>query len=223
MTAPDLSIYRTVHLALRGGADLLADVAATIQPGNHPRVAALRRYWDGYTAEVHAHHTVEDDVFFPALVARVPFAAEVIRQTDADHQALAAIGQRCDRAVSALVQGQRTEDLATCFAELAELMRRHLDLEDDDVLPLFERHFTAAEYAPLDDEAKKRIRISEALFTVPFVAHFASDEVRAHLLGGAPVPFRVIHRLMRGRHARLVEVLAAPAGTRADRAAGAVA
>lgn len=215
MTAPDLSTYRAIHLALRAGADLLADVATTIQPGHRPRVAAMRRYWDGYAAEVHTHHTVEDDLVFPALVARVPVAAELIRQTDDDHATLGEIVDRCHAAVGALERGRRSDDLAPAFAELAVLMRRHLDLEDDDVLPLIERHFTVEEYAELDAECQKRLRLSEALFTVPFVSFFMDDEQRTQVFAEAPLPLRVVHRLTRRRHARLVQALVGAPAARA--------
>ena len=72
MSAPDLTGYRTVHLALRGGADLLASVAADIPASHRARVAAFRRYWTGYAREVLTHHRTEDDIMFPALVSRVP-------------------------------------------------------------------------------------------------------------------------------------------------------
>lgn len=213
-TAPDLSGYRAVHLALRGGADAMATVAATIQPSNRPKAAALARYWAGYSREVLTHHRTEDDLFFPVLVERVPFAADLIRRTDAEHHELDEVMARCEAAVRALAQGTRTDDLPSAFEHLARHMAVHLDFEDEDILPLFERHFTGAEYEELDRKAVAALGFADARFTVPFVMHFATDEMRRAALDGAPLPLRIVYRLTRRPHARLTTALfgtAAPA------------
>ena len=50
-------------------------------------------------------------------------------------------------------------------------MDAHLDFEDAEVLPRFERHFSAEEYTELDDQAAKALGLSkQAAFTVPFIA-----------------------------------------------------
>lgn len=219
MTAPDLSTYRAVHLALRGGADAMAAVAATVQPGNRPKVDALRRYWAGYSAELHKHHTTEDDIFFPALVERVPVAATLIERTDAEHHELDAVMARCHTAVSALAGGVRTADLGPAFADLAALMHHHLDFEDEDLIPLFERHFTAEDHDALEKQAMEALDLRGALFTVPFVMHFADPDERGQLLAGAPVAFRVLYRLTRRGHTRLAAALGIGAATAAPAAA----
>ena len=131
MSAPDLTGYRTVHLALRGGADLLASVAADIPASHRARVAAFRRYWTGYAREVLTHHRTEDDIMFPALVSRVPVAEALIRRTDAEHHELDELMERCGAAVQALVSGVRSADLVPAFRGLAAHMAHHLDFEDE--------------------------------------------------------------------------------------------
>lgn len=211
MSAPDLTGYRTVHLALRGGADLLASVAATVPASHRARVAAFRRYWTGYAREVLTHHRTEDDIIFPDLVARVPMAGALIRRTDAEHEELDAFMDRCETAVQALVHGRRTDDLVPAFQGLASHMAHHLDFEDEDILPLFERHYTAEEYDVLDQAAMRSLGLRNAVFAVPFVLHFAPVDVRAEMLGRAPLPLRVIDRIGRRPHARLLGELGAPA------------
>src|SRR5262245_13846873 len=125
-TTPDITItYRAVHRALRAGAHRLADSAA--EPRSAARVRAIAKYWKGYSAEVLAHHSAEDDIFFPALVERVPCAAELMARTDADHHYLDELMALADSEVAAVEQGAGQQVLARVFAELAELMDRHLD------------------------------------------------------------------------------------------------
>lgn len=206
MPAADLTSYRAVHAALRLAPHRLAGAARTLDPHDHRRVKALGRYWRGFAGEVLAHHTVEDDNMFPALVEKVPVAAEMIERTDAEHHRLDELMAACSDAVERATHGsaRASSDLAGCFEALAAHMDDHLDFEDADILPLFERHFTAEEYSVLEDAAMKSLGIgAQAAFTVPFIAASVDPDTRDQIFGTAPGAFRVLYRLTRGRHARL--------------------
>jgi hypothetical protein len=91
-------------------------------------------------------------------------------------------------------------------SDLADLLDRHLAFEDEHIIPLFERHFTAAEYQRLDEEAMAILGITkQALFTVPFIISEATAEEHARLWPDAPLPFKAIHLACRGRYLRLTE------------------
>jgi hypothetical protein len=58
---------------------------------------------------------------------------------------------------------------ATIFADaLHDLLHRHLALEDKDVLPLFWRHYTAAEYDHVFQPAVKKGKKAGMWFVAPF-------------------------------------------------------
>jgi hemerythrin-like domain-containing protein len=204
MTTPDLSTYRAIHRALRVAAAGIADAAATIDRADEARRKAFARYWNGYAGEVLVHHTVEDDYFFPALVERVPMAAELISRTDADHHHLDELMDSITVAVASVRAGRPAPELVALTRELSEHMDDHLDFEDADVLPLFERHFDLAAYEAVDTAAVKSVGVGrQAAFTVPFVmAALAPDEAR-ETLRSAPVPLRILYFATRGSHARL--------------------
>jgi hemerythrin-like domain-containing protein len=206
-TAPDLSTYRAVHTALRRAPHRLAESARTLDPADRRRVKAFARYWRGYEGEVVAHHTIEDDSFFPALIERVPVAAELIERTDADHERLDELMEACSASIARIEGGAGASELTTLIAALrglADHMDQHLGFEDADILPLFERHFTGDEYAALEEQAQKSLGIgAQAAFTVPFVAAALAPPERERIMAAAPTPFRVLYRLTRGRHARL--------------------
>ena len=84
-TVPDITMYLAIHRCLRLGARAMAQAVAEIDPADTPRTAAIRRYWKGYAGEVLAHHTIEDEIFFPALIDRVPVAGQLTDRTDDDH------------------------------------------------------------------------------------------------------------------------------------------
>jgi hypothetical protein len=206
MTAPDLTMYRIVHRAIRHGATDIADAAGAAATAEPARRTAFARYWKGYAGEVLHHHSVEDDIFFPALVERVPVAAEMIERTDADHQHLDELMTAIDAAVAALEAGRPGPELVTLTRELDDHMTAHLDFEDSDILPLLERHFDKDEYDAMDARAVKSAGLgAQMMFSLPMIVGAMTPEERAVFVPTAPVPLRVLYRITKGRHARLVE------------------
>ena len=64
--------------------------------------------------------------------------------------------------------------------------------------------FTQEEYEAHEEKALEIIGFgAQAAFTIPFIDAMVDDETRAHLMGTAPLPVKVILRLFRGRYARM--------------------
>jgi hypothetical protein len=205
---PDLSKYRLIHAAMRAADDQLVAGIATCQPGNRRRAAALRRWFDGYAGELHDHHTIEDEIFFPALADRVPSYAEYAPVLTADHGQVDELIDGLRSTLAALPDAGDSWDTVrnralTAAEELRDLLASHLDLEDADVLPLFERHFSAAEYDALDQRARESVRPRQLAFTVPWLIASADPEVAKVIVANAPRSLRLIWRATRGRYARL--------------------
>jgi hemerythrin-like domain-containing protein len=204
VTTPDLTTYHVVHRALRQAARSLAETTGTLDPGDRKRAKAIARYWKGYMGEIVAHHKVEDELFFPALVERVPEAARHVTRTDAEHHHLDELLAACTAAIARVAEGGDPAAAATLVAQVADHLDEHLDFEDADVLPLFERHFTAEEYQALDAKAVEHVGIGkQAAFTVPFVVSYTTAAEFERMLTEAPRPMRILWRLTRRGHARL--------------------
>lgn len=200
----DLRGYRAIHAALRDAAHAMAAAAPTLTATDPKRLAAFRAYWKGYAGEVLAHHTTEDDVVFPELVARVPSLAPLMERADADHHHLDELMEDVTASLAAVAEGAPAERAAAVLRQVADHMDEHLGMEDRDFLPVIEVSFTAEEYETLEKKALEIIGIgSQAAFTIPFIARSVDDEARVALLGDAPLPVKVILRLFTGRHARM--------------------
>lgn len=203
---PDLNSYYMIHAAMRRGAVRLSTALAAIEP-DAQRLRALRWYTDGVIDELHAHHTIEDDLFFPALAERVPAFVEYDAALAADHRHLTDVMSALRTAVHGLHDGHDWEEhrsrAVALSAELARFLDEHLRVEDDDILPLFARHFGAEEYHELDQQAIKRTGLRQLLFTVPWAVTTADREAAEHLLTTGPALLRIIWRLTRQRHSRL--------------------
>jgi hemerythrin-like domain-containing protein len=206
-TTPDLTDYRVIHECLRIAPHRLGAALTAFEDGAEGQAKALVRYWAGYAGEVLAHHTIEDDIFFPALVERVPLASEHLGRVDDEHHRLDDLMEEAAADMQRLADAPTVAvamDAAAAVRELARLMDGHLDFEDDDLVPLFGRHFSAAEYEAMHQQAAKSLGLGrQAAFTVPFIVHWADPDDIAKLMGDAPLPFRVLYRLSRRSHERL--------------------
>ncbi len=203
----DLRGYRAIHVALRDAAHAMAAAAPGLSAAHPARLKAFRAYWTGYAGEVLAHHTTEDDVVFPELVARVPHLGPLMERADADHHHLDELMDGVTAALAAIADGAPATEAAALLRQVADHMDEHLGMEDRSFLPEIELAFTQEEYDALEQKALEIIGVGkQAAFTIPFIAASVDDETRQHLLGDAPLPVRIILRLFRGRHARMSEL-----------------
>jgi iron-sulfur cluster repair protein YtfE (RIC family) len=204
MSAPDLTFYRIVHRAVRGGTAALAEGAATVPAADADRRTAYARYWKGFAGEVLAHHTIEDEICFPVLAERIAGMAELVEQTDADHHRLDELMTAAEAGVAELAAGRTAPELAGVLDELDELMHRHLAFEDAEILPLIEQHFGHDEWAALEEQAQKHLGLGlQAAFSIPFIASMLDLSDLQEVFGTAPGAYKVLYRLTRRRYNRL--------------------
>jgi hemerythrin-like domain-containing protein len=209
----DLSGYLAIHQAMRVANAQLVRGIGTAGVADPKRAAALGRWFRGYSDELRTHHHIEDDIVFPQLAERVPAYAEysdalagdhhhLDRVIDALREALAGWAQHATVSQAAREARYAALDLAV---ELRDFLEEHLAIEDADVLPMIERHFTAEEYTELEQQAGKAITVRQAMFTAPWYMATVDAETAARTLREAPRPLRIIYALTRRSYARLVE------------------
>lgn len=210
----DTTDYLAIHTCLRKGGRAIAEAVRTLDVSDRDRVDALRRYWEGYAAEVLSHHTIEDDIFFPALVERATSAAPLLARVDHEHHLLDELMAAGDAAMVAVVEGAAADRAATVLEHLDVLMHHHLAFEDAELLPLIAVNFEQTEYDQLHKQAIKSLGFGkQALFAVPFIGSWLDDDQRAQLLGTAPLPFRILYRATRRGHERLAALALGAART----------
>lgn len=200
----DLRGYRAIHLALREGAHAMAAAAPRLGLSDGRRVAAFARDWKGYRGEVLAHHGGEDRIVFPAAVARVPELAAVLVRTEAEHHELDEVMDDISETLAGFQPGDDPARLTGLLRHLSDHMDAHLALEDAEILPLIDAAFDRDAWAVVEKAVTDDLGVgAQAVFTIPFIGVALDPAERAALLADAPAPFRVIHRLFAGRHARL--------------------
>lgn len=117
------------------------------------RVEAVATYIDNVLRLLHAHHETEDELMTPRLVQRAtPEEAAEVERVGAQHGPVLAAIENAERAASAW-RSQPAPDTAAVAAEtLAALnveLIRHLDDEEQTVLPIAARYMTAPEWGEM--------------------------------------------------------------------------
>ncbi len=138
------------HLMFR---DLLAAMQAETQAmldrDRDPRAFAARLSHLGsrFVGDLHGHHHIEDDHYFPVLTRLYPRLSRGFDLLDADHQALAAHLDEFVGAANAVLtgwQGPRLTDATAAFATTlrasTRLLDRHLTDEEDLIVPVILAH-----------------------------------------------------------------------------------
>ena len=208
MDTPDLTTYRILHRTMRIDSRRLAVATAAVTSDDRVQQARrLSRWYAGFRHELHLHHEVEDTIFFPRLFERVPTLADRMARVSVDHDELTHL---LDHIVIRLEDlgrpqepwGPARDRAVDSTRQLHRLLEEHLDFEDDDILPLFERHFTAAEYDAMDADAKKGMKLGTAKFTVPWLMEGASPDEQQAMFAVAPKALKVVWWMTRRGYAR---------------------
>ena len=216
----DLRFYLQIHARLR--ADSARYVAAV--ETDRTRRSALRRWAEGFVDELLEHHHAEDDHLFPDLAARVPASRMVLARLDADHRLLDDVLERWVAAARDISKRDRPfvesrDELLATSIELRDHLAEHLGIEDADIIPLFIRHYSAAEYGALQARAAADARKQGIAFYVPWIVDALEGDVREQVLSEAPLAMRLLWRATRRRHAKLVAATFAGVPEPAPRAA----
>lgn len=209
MNTPDLTTYHLVHRAIRQSTSrLTAALSGLVEDERRERGRQLARWYSGFEAELHMHHTVEDDFFFPALFVHVPALRGYLDRIDDEHHYLSELIVETRTAILEISNPMTPFADAIAGAvgraiDLEELMQGHLDFEDAEILPLFARHMDAAEYNEIEGKAMANPNIGELKFTVPWMMANANADEQRQLLDNAPFMMKVLWLATRRGYERL--------------------
>ena len=138
------------HLAFRQTLQrLLDETEARLDHRLAPKEYAhrLARQGSNLLSDLIGHHQIEDDAYFPELARLEPRILRGFDMLDADHHALHALIDRFAKGATAALQAPddktqhaRTARFLTDLADFNRLLIRHLEDEEDLVLPVVLKH-----------------------------------------------------------------------------------
>ncbi|MEU7614216.1 hemerythrin domain-containing protein [Micromonospora sp. NPDC049204] len=204
------------HTVFRREFGLLPQLVRDVRPGDVGRAEVVGAHAEMLCHTLHLHHEGEDLLLWPRLLARGGAeAAAIVPTMEAQHHAI----EEAHAAVVALLPGWRRtghggDHLADAFEHLRTALTEHMAMEESEILPLAERHVTAAEWMELGEHGmgktpKKRLPLAFGL------AMYEGDpEVIKAVLAHAPLPARLLMPIIAPRlfaaHAKRVHGTATP-------------
>jgi hemerythrin-like domain-containing protein len=175
----DLSRLREAAARLDSSADLPVAAPATVLAG-----------WDEFRTQLNNHHAAEDDDLWPALRHELSDAAD-LAAVDAMVEEHARIPAAL-AAVDAAIHGG--SKLAPPSDRLSTLVLGHLTHEEEEVLPLVERHLSQAQWHAFLMKERGRRKPRERPQFLTWVLDDASAADERAVLSEIPPPGRVVYR-----------------------------
>lgn len=195
-----------VHRVFRRESRLLPELVRAVRPGDLARAELLAGLYREYEQGLHTHHTSEDTMLWPKLLARVDLDAEQVLRMEQQHQVVA---DGMAAVTPLLAAWERTASAESRDALAAALDRHradllvHLDEEEQSVLPLVAEHITVAEWNALGEEARSHTPKDKLLFVLGALLEEATPEERARFMAHLPLPARVLwHTIGRRAYAK---------------------
>lgn len=204
------------HAGLRREFRLLPGLIRSVAPGDIRRAEVVGAHAALVCAVLHQHHEGEDLLLWPKLVERGGAeAAAIVPTMEQQHRAI----EDGHTEVTGLLGGWRStgqggEALADAFERLTAALVEHMALEEEQILPLVEKHLTAKEWHQLAEHGKA-VTPKKVMALVFGMAMYEGDpEVVKAVLALAPLPVRLLVPAMARRqyaaHAKRVHGTATP-------------
>lgn len=200
---PDTHEMVVVHRIFRRESGLLPAMVRAVAPGDTARAALVAESVRDYLDGLHNHHTGEDELIWPLLLARVDLEQELVLRMEAQHEmvaaALARVGELLP-AWQASADPASRDALADALAAHREPLLAHLDEEEARILPVIAEHMTVPEWRALGERARAHTPKDKQFMMLGALLEEATPAETARLLAPIPAPIRLLWRLV-GRRA----------------------
>jgi hemerythrin-like domain-containing protein len=157
----DTSDMPKVHAMFRREFALLPALIRSVPGKDEERAEVVADHIGLLSLVLHHHHSGEDAVLWPLLLARAPKEIDpVVRLMEGHHQAIDGHLATIGALLGTWTSGAASEDgeaLAVVLERLAVAVYEHMDLEEKLVLPIAERHVFASEWETMVADEATRI------------------------------------------------------------------
>ena len=149
-----ISVLKSEHRSISAVLQGLKELARmALDAKLRPRFQVLRsmlRYIDEYPEKL--HHPKEDEYLFARLVARVPETRLLVEELQAEHEEGARLIRELERALLFLEEGwpAGAREFQQAVDAYAEFHWRHMRKEEQELLPLAERHLAPEDWTAID-------------------------------------------------------------------------
>jgi len=200
-----------VHRVFRREFRLAPRLVRAVRPGDVVRARRIGGHLTDLYEGLHHHHTNEDVVLWPLLLARVDLEAERVLLMEAQHQEIDALLQKANGllpAWTATAAADVRDELAGVYDRLLPVLTAHLTAEEDEVLPLAAEHVSQEEWDEMGRRFSADTPKNKLMLFLGALLEEATPAEQAHMLGNVPAPARLVWRLIgRRSYARRMRAL----------------
>jgi len=149
-----ISILKSEHRSISAVLHALKELAGMAHDATaRPRFQVLRsmlRYVDEYPEKL--HHPKEDKYLFAQLVARAPETRLLVEELQAEHKEGERLIRELERALLFMEEGWPVgaREFRKAVDAYAEFHWKHMRKEEQQMLPLAERHLTVEDWTAVD-------------------------------------------------------------------------
>jgi hypothetical protein len=185
-------IHRTFRKTYQESARLVRAAPAP----SPARVTFLADHVDFGIAMLHVHHEGEDELLYPKLIERVPDQAPMTEEVEHEHQL---VRSSLDAASAACTAWRRRpsaetgEALATALDQLNAVAQRHLDDEEEKVVPLAAVTLTQQEWDAVGKHGVAQIPRNKRGIAFGMILEPLGEADRAYMMGFLPAPVRMLY------------------------------
>ncbi|MEU6341620.1 hemerythrin domain-containing protein [Streptomyces sp. NPDC046977] len=198
------------HTMMRREFRLLPQLVRDVPAGDTRRAEVVAAHADKVCQILHLHHEGEDEVLWPRLLERggEGTAAIVPTMEEQHHGIDEALGDATELLAGWRSTARGGDELAAAFERLLTALLEHMALEEKEILPLAERHITAAEWMLLAEHGLEKTPKKDLVLAFGMMAYEGDPEVVKAALSHAPFVARMIMPIVGPRtyaaHARRV-------------------
>ncbi|MEU5765424.1 hemerythrin domain-containing protein [Streptomyces asoensis] len=194
-----------IHQVFRRESRLLAELVQDVAASDTVRAGVLAEHWREYTVGLHAHHTGEDEVLWPALLPHLDLDAEQVLAMEAQHHELDGGLEE----VQVLMDRWRVRALVADRDELVEALRRHrrqlcahLDEEEREVMPLVARHVDEKVWQAVGERGLAETPKNRLMIALGAIVEDCPPDERREFLARLPLAARVMWKVLGQRQYR---------------------
>ena len=198
----DVRDMAIVHRTFREG---YAEAARLVRAAPAPppkRVAFLGDHIDFVIGMLHTHHEGEDELLYPKLIERVPDQALMTEEVEHEHELIRKALDAASVACGTWREQPSTEtgaDLAAALDELNSVAQRHLDDEEQKIVPLAAVTLTQQEWDAIGEHAVAQIPRAKKAIAFGMLLEPLNDDDRAYMKRVLPPPVRLLYPVLIGR------------------------
>ena len=191
------------HQAFRRLYSLAPDAVRRTDPTNRKRVAALASTLTTINDALHHHHTVEDTMLWDTLAERKPVCGlhvELMKQQHGTVARLLAESPAIIRAWRRDPGPEATDALAAMFTEIDAVLTKHLEHEEQRIIPVIEEVLTAREWEKVGAAARATYAPDQVTLFLGLILELMPAAERAEFEAELPGPVRFVWALVGRRH-----------------------